>query len=185
MSRKIEDLDSITFQSGLLSQVEKDGTAYQFDLGALAAGFDGTSTTSLTMGSGSQTLTTQAGLAYAVGSRIRVIEADNSAIYLEGVVTSYSGTTLVFDCDFISTSGGPYSTWTVTIAGDRGATGSTGASDGADRNYGFHGSNRSNRSHGFHRSNRSNRSNRADRNYGFHGSNGRGLRRKFHDKRCD
>src|SRR5581483_5340809 len=53
----------------------------------------GTSATSNTIATGSQTFTTQSGLGFASGQPITVVNTANSANYMQGAVTSYSGTT--------------------------------------------------------------------------------------------
>ncbi len=90
--------------------------------GPAGAGYEATSTTSLAIASsGSKSFTTQAGLAYSVGARIR---ATSVALgdYMEGVVTSYSTTTLVATMDHASGSG-THTDWNINLAGDVGATG--------------------------------------------------------------
>lgn len=64
--------------------------------GATGPGYAATSTTSIAIASsGSKAFTTQSGLAYSAGARVRVSDAAApSTNYMEGVVTSYSGTTL-------------------------------------------------------------------------------------------
>lgn len=106
-----------------------DLTSIQGPAGAQGAqgntgpGYYATSTSSVAIASsGSKTFTTQAGLAYAAGIRVRV--ADTSAPstnYMEGVVTSYSGTTLIFTAD-LSAGSGTISSWTINAAGDKGTT---------------------------------------------------------------
>lgn len=84
------------------------------------AGYGGTSTTSLSIGTGSKTLTTQRGRAYVVGSRIRIASAAApTSKWMEGVVTSYSGTSLVFTSD-ASAGSGTAADWTISIAGEPG-----------------------------------------------------------------
>ena len=110
-----------TFASWNLSLAGDRGST-----GATGAGYGGTSTTSLTIASsGSISVTTQAGLAYVVGSRIRLASSATPANYMEGVVTSYSSTTLVFTSD-VAGGSGTFASWNLSLAGDRGATGSTG-----------------------------------------------------------
>lgn len=92
--------------------------------------FGGTSVTSFAIGTGSQAFTTQAGLAYVVGSRVRLASsASPTTNWVEGVVTAYSGTTLTVTIDKIVGSG-THTDWLLTLAGQPGtvgATGSTGA----------------------------------------------------------
>lgn len=96
--------------------------------GATGPGYLATSTTSNTIASsGSKSFTTQSGLAYVAGTRVRAADsADPSTNYMEGVVTSYSGTTLIFTADR-STGSGTLTGWNLGVAGDVGATGATGA----------------------------------------------------------
>lgn len=87
--------------------------------GADAPTYGGTSTTSLAVASGSKSFTTQAGLAYVAGSRVRATSAGDTTRFMEGVVTSYSGTTLVINVDNIGATG-TYADWNFSIAGDPG-----------------------------------------------------------------
>lgn len=64
-------------------------------------------------------VTTQAGLAYLTGNRIRITATAGN--YIEGVVYSYSGTTLSFNADR-KAGVGAFSNWTIGIAGDVGLT---------------------------------------------------------------
>lgn len=93
--------------------------------GAVGPGYAATSTSSVAIGTGSKTWTTQAGLAYTAGARARV--AYDASNYLEGPITSYAGTTLVINVDRVAGSG-TYAAWNIGLAGDVGATGATGAS---------------------------------------------------------
>lgn len=94
--------------------------------GAAGAGYTATSTTSLvTAGSGSKAFTTQSGLAYTVGARIRATSAGTSE-WMEGVVTAYSSTTLTATMD-LNSGTGTHTDWNINLAGERGATGATGA----------------------------------------------------------
>ena len=96
----------------------------------LVPGYKGTSTTSRAIASsGSITVSTQSGLAYVVGSRVRLASIASPANYMEGVVTSYSSTTLVFTSDLAGGSG-TIASWNLSLAGDRGAAGATGAGYG-------------------------------------------------------
>lgn len=95
--------------------------------GATGAGYSATSSTSNTIASsGSKTFTTQTGLAYTAGARVRAADTGApSTNYIEGVVTSYSGSTLTFTADY-SAGSGTLTAWSLNLAGDRGATGATG-----------------------------------------------------------
>lgn len=94
------------------------------DTGNTGPGYYATSTSSNSIGSsGTKTFTTQAGLAYTVGTRIRAADASNpSTNYMDGVVSSYSGTTLAFTADY-SAGSGTLTNWTLQVAGERGPQG--------------------------------------------------------------
>ena len=91
--------------------------------GATGAGYGGSSTTSNTIATGSKTFTTQSGLAYVAGERVRV--ANSATTYVEGTVTSYTGTSLVLNADR-AVGSGTLTSWTIGVAGDQGAAGATG-----------------------------------------------------------
>lgn len=92
--------------------------------GTNGAGYTATSTSSVVIASsGSKTFTTQSGLAYTAGARVRAADSANPATnYMEGVVTSYSGTTLVFTADR-SVGSGTIPSWNINLVGDKGADG--------------------------------------------------------------
>lgn len=84
----------------------------------------GTSTSTVTVGIGSKTLTTQSGIAWSNGQRLRITNSDAS-LTLVGVVSSYSGTTLQIDVD--QTLGtGTAASWNIVITGERGIQGPIG-----------------------------------------------------------
>ena len=75
-----------------------------------------TSTTSNTIGLGSQTFTTNVySSAFAVGSRVRVESSVTPTAYMEGVIVSFNSTTLVLivNIDIINDSGS-YTSWNIT-----------------------------------------------------------------------
>ena len=84
--------------------------------GAPGPGYAATSTTSLAIATGSTIFTTQPGLAYSAGARARASDSRITSNYMEGVVTSYSGTTLVIDVDSIGGTGS-FASWNISIAG--------------------------------------------------------------------
>jgi hypothetical protein len=93
---------------GLVSQKGADGV-----------GYGGTSTTSRTIGTGSQAFTTQAGLAYTNGARVRASSAANTSNWMEGLAT-YSGTTLTITVDKTNGSG-TLADWNFNVVGQPGA----------------------------------------------------------------
>ncbi|WP_407122732.1 hypothetical protein [Bradyrhizobium sp. STM 3561] len=99
---------------GLVAQKGTDGTN-----GTNGASYGGTSTTSLTIGTGSKAFTTQSGLAYQNGARVRATATAGTAGWVEGVAT-YSGTTLTITSDKTSGSG-TGTAWNLNIVGQPGA----------------------------------------------------------------
>ena len=94
--------------------------------GATGPGYaPATSATSTTIGTGSKTFTTQAGLAYSAGATVRFSSRADTTNFMEGTVTSYSGTSLV--ANITNTGGaGTFADWNLNVTGLRGSTGSTG-----------------------------------------------------------
>ena len=84
-----------------------------------------TSTTSLGIVTGPATFITQAGLAYSVGARARATSNATPTNWIEGLVTSYSATTLIINVDLIGGSG-TAADWNINIAGNPGQTGPSG-----------------------------------------------------------
>jgi hypothetical protein len=72
-----------------------------------------TSTTSLAIEVASKSFTVAAGLGYIVGQRVRATSAANAANFMEGVVSSYSSTTLAVAVDTIGGTG-TLADWTIT-----------------------------------------------------------------------
>jgi hypothetical protein len=107
----------------------KSGVAYTFGvdpskgaLGPAGAGYGGTSTTSLAIATGSKSFTTQAGYAYQAGNYIRASSAADGTNYMEGTITSYTGTSLVLNVSKVGGSG-TKTDWTFSLSGTPGATG--------------------------------------------------------------
>ena len=71
------------------------------------------STTSLAIGTGSKAFTVASGLGYVAGQRVRAVSATGGgANYMEGVIASYSSTTLTVTVDAIGGSG-TLADWTI------------------------------------------------------------------------
>ncbi|WP_247411287.1 hypothetical protein [Bradyrhizobium sp. 150] len=98
--------------------------------GATGAGYGGTSTTSLAIAVASKVFTTQAGLAYTNGARVRASSAANTSNWMEGLAT-YSGTTLTIAVDKISGSG-TLADWNLNVVGQPGAGDLTSANNLSD-----------------------------------------------------
>jgi uncharacterized cupin superfamily protein len=96
-------------------------TALAFTVSALSS----TSTSSLTVGTGSKTFTVSSGRAWVAGQRLRAADS-TSAYIMDGEITSYSGTTLILDIDYTEGSG-TNASWNIGLIGARGATGATGS----------------------------------------------------------
>ena len=125
------DTNALGFPHPTISDTEIYGTIQIIDLGSLqgptgaqgaqgntGAGYAGASTTSLAIGTGAKTFTMDAaGYAYVTGSRVRATsDAAPTTNWMEGYVTSYSGTSLELTVDVIGGSG-TYADWSFTIAG--------------------------------------------------------------------
>ena len=99
--------DSVVVAVGSLAQI---GVGY----------YNLTSLTSMTVGTGSQTFTTNlatTGTAFAVGSRVRIAYTSVPADFMEGVVTAFSGTSMTVNVD-IAGGSGTWATWNISIAGN-------------------------------------------------------------------
>lgn len=94
----------------------------------------GTSVTSVAIGAGSKSFTTQADKYFGAGTWVLITSDANPANYMHGAVTSYIGTALVVNVTNIGGSG-TFTDWTIRVSGTRGATGATGPSL-ADGDYG-------------------------------------------------
>lgn len=82
--------------------------------GAAGAGYGGTSTTSLAIGTGTKTFATQAGLAYVAGQRVRA--SAGTSLWMEGDIVSYAGTSMQINVTRFSGSG-TFAAWTIGVAG--------------------------------------------------------------------
>ncbi len=90
--------------------------------------FIGTSTTSLTIGTGTKAFTTQTTKTFIAGMFVQAISQANSANFMYGSVTSYDAGTGVLTLDVVTTGGsGTLADWLLLTAGARGGVGATGA----------------------------------------------------------
>lgn len=132
----------VTVANGATALLWSDGTNF-YDSGfgtataASAALFQATSNTSsvaIGAASGTRTLTlNETGRAFVAGvTRIRAVEAASTSNYFEGIVLSYSGTTLVTTVDAVGGSGTPAS-WVIGFAGTNTFVTTTVASAGAEQ----------------------------------------------------
>jgi len=104
-------------------------TGPQGNTGSTGPGYSqSTSTTSASLTIGSVAFAVTNTGAYQAGDRIRAIYTTTPTDYLEGVVTAVvANTSITINADTVGGSGGPYSSWTFSIAGLIGATGPQGA----------------------------------------------------------
>lgn len=88
-----------------------------------------TSTSSVLIGTGAKSFTTQAGKNFPTGTRLRFASNANPTVnFMVGAVTSYAGTTLNVTIDEIGDSAaGTLADWSISLTGTRGTTGATGA----------------------------------------------------------
>ena len=93
--------------------------------GPTGAGYYATSTTSATIATGSVSFSVQTGLAYAVGSYVRIISVLDSTKLMEGTVTNY-GSGLMYVNVTYTQGTGTYSNWLISVAGILGSTGVSG-----------------------------------------------------------
>jgi YVTN family beta-propeller protein len=98
-------------------------------LGLLGLGYSGlTSSSTVTIGTGSKTFVTNlasTGTAFAVGDRVRVIYTTTPTNYMEGLITSFTRTTLTVNVDHVGGSG-IYKSWSISLTGDVGLKGDKG-----------------------------------------------------------
>lgn len=83
-----------------------------------APGTSGTSTTSLTIGTGSQTLTTQTGKAWVVGQFVTVASTASPTNFMYGQITAYNSGTGSMTVSVLSVGGsGTLASWTIGLGG--------------------------------------------------------------------
>lgn len=97
---------------------------------AMGPAFAGTSSSTVSVGTGSKSFTASTARAWTAGMRLRVANSDDSKV-MSGIVASYDAQSgaLVLTVDYTLGSGSA-SSWTITIGGERGATGADGAGSG-------------------------------------------------------
>lgn len=95
--------------------------------GALGPGYAATSTSTITVATGSISLTTQVGLAYSAGQRVRVARtSDPINYYMVGSLTSYDTITGEMSVTVDKSVGsGSYSAWSIGVDGEIGYPGTT------------------------------------------------------------
>lgn len=84
-----------------------------------AAGTNGTSSTSLVLGTGAKTLTMQTGRSIVVGMQVIIAYTTTPTSLMRGTVTAYNSGTGVLDVsvDYASTTG-TFAAWTISLTGN-------------------------------------------------------------------
>jgi hypothetical protein len=118
-----------TTQAGIATTQASNAAASAAAAAALAGAFTGTSTSSVAIGTGSKTFTTQSGEQYTAGVYLIAVSQANTANFMFGQVVSYSGTSLVLNVQATGGSG-TFADWNLSLAGVRGPAG-TGITDQA------------------------------------------------------
>ena len=90
-----------------------------------AAALVGTSVSSVAIGTGSKTFTTQAGKQWVIGDFVIIANTADPANYMWGQVTNYTTTSLVVNVLAVGGSG-TLASWNISISGIQGATGAQG-----------------------------------------------------------
>lgn len=98
-----------------------------------------TSSTSQTITTGILSFQVQAQAAWAPGMFVSIVDGNNFANYMTGIVASYSGTTLIIDV-LVAGGAGTYTNWLISLSGANGGAagpaGPTGATGAAGANAG-------------------------------------------------
>jgi len=90
--------------------------------GPSGPGYLATSTTSILVAAGPVVFSTQLGLAYVIGTRIRATSNGSPSNWIEGLVTGYSGSSLSVTIDKTHGSG-TFNDWNLNVAGEPGVDG--------------------------------------------------------------
>lgn len=99
----------------LVCDIPSDDGSYRPDLDDWVTCVEncGTSATSETVSVGTKVFTTQSGLGFQAGERVRVARVSVPANWMEGFITSYVGTALTVAVDFIYGGGNSDSNWDI------------------------------------------------------------------------
>jgi hypothetical protein len=124
--------DTITLVAGTGMTITTNTTTdtITFESSGVNVDVTRTSTMSNSIGTGSKTFTYTASsnLGWLVSTRLRA--AYDVSNYMEGVVTAVSSTSVTITSDN-AVGSGTYTSWNITIAGDKGSTGSAGSLNAA------------------------------------------------------
>lgn len=98
------------------AQAARDAASASAASAVNAPGTSATSTTSLAIGTGSKTLTIQAGKAFAVGQFVVLASAANAANYMHGQITAHNSATGLLTVTATSAVGsGTFADWSVAL----------------------------------------------------------------------
>lgn len=101
-----------------------DADTFFDDVEAAMNSFIGTSTTSLAIGAGPKTFTTQTGKTFIPGTFVQAISQASAANYMYGTVTSYDSVTGALVLDVVVVGGsGTLADWNIFFSGARGGVG--------------------------------------------------------------
>lgn len=89
------------------------GIANSLAAAFMLPGYRGTSTSSITFGTGTKVVTTQNNLLFVAGMSVTLSLTVSATSYMQGTVTSYSGTTLTLNITS-SNASGTYNDWQIT-----------------------------------------------------------------------
>jgi hypothetical protein len=118
-----KDLNLATKQPAFVAQEA-------FDQASQAEALQGTSATSLTIGTGSKSLTTQGAKSFVVGSYVMILDSESPTTkWMHGQVTAYSGTALTVNVESVAGSGSG-SSWSIVVSSPRGPAGAAGDGSG-------------------------------------------------------
>jgi hypothetical protein len=107
---------------------------------AVVSSFSGTSTTSVAIGTGAKSFTTQPGLQFFPGGNLIIASNASALNYMTGTVTSYNVSSGALVMNIVSTGGsGTFADWNISITGSPGAAGTVTSISVASAN-GFAGS---------------------------------------------
>lgn len=104
---------------GAFPTLQSELNAFGAALPAVATGTDyaGTSTTSLAIGTGAKSLTTQTNLNFQIGQQVRVAYTTTPANYMDGQVTAYNSGTGAMTVEVSAVGGsGTQALWTISLS---------------------------------------------------------------------
>lgn len=100
--------------NAVAAEMSRDaGIANSLAAAFMLPGYRGTSTSSVTFGTGTKVVTTQNNLLFVAGMSVTLSLTASATSYMQGTVTSYSGTTLTLNITS-SNASGTYNDWQIT-----------------------------------------------------------------------